>query len=281
MAVMIPWVALSSLAGFGKRAEADDGGPSRAECVQAYEGSQLQRRNQALLEARKGFQTCASEGCPALARADCLTWLSEVDSAIPSVVVEGKTDEAAVFDVTVEVDGAVVATVLDGKAIELDPGVHTFTFEREGQQALHEKIILREGEKSRRLVADWSTPKAPAAAFVPPAIARTERPIPVATYALGGVALLGLADFVIAGVVGNQKKNDLQSSGCAPFCSMDQVSTVKIPYAVADVGLAISLVAAAAGTVVFIARPERPLPQVSFGVNPSPTGALFVCHAGF
>jgi hypothetical protein len=268
--------ALGAIAGI---ARADEVGPTRAECMQAYESSQLERQSQHLIEARQHLRVCASERCPALARTDCVSWLSDINSSVPSVVFDARADDEAVFDVRVLVDGIVVATALDGRPTEIDPGLHTLTFEHAGKPPLEQKVIIREGETSRRVLAEWSPPRV--AAPVPAAVAtRTVRPVPTAAFVLAGVGVAGVADFVVAALLGNAKKNELQASGCAPFCSSNQVGEIKTRYAIADVGLAVAAAATVATGIVFATRPERPS-AVSIHVTPSTSGALVGLHGGF
>jgi hypothetical protein len=242
------------------------GGSSRADevsknsCLQAYEGSQENRKAQALRVAHQQLLVCASDACPPIVRTDCIRWLGEVEAALPSIVLEARGPGGPVLDVTVHLDGAPLATQLDGHPVEIDPGLHTVTFERAGSPTLEQKVIVREGEKNRLVSVDW-TP-APAAVALPPEKAAPvvlERPVPVSVYAVLGVAALGFVDFAVAGSLGLVKKQELERSPpCAPFCPANDVLYVKTTYAVADVGLAVGVAGLIASGIVFLTRPERP-----------------------
>src|SRR5439155_8312448 len=116
-----------------------------------------------------------------------------------------KDDKGYVFDVTVTMDGAVVATQLDGKPIDIDPGAHVFRFVHGNNPPVEQQIIVHAGEKGRSVTASWVTPKA-----TPPPGSETsarreapevpmERPVPKAAYVLGGVGVLGLGAFTYFG----------------------------------------------------------------------------------
>src|SRR5262249_28351238 len=154
-------------------------------------------------------------------------------------------------------DGKVIATKLDGKSIEVDPGLHTFRFTHEGAPPLEEKLLVREGERSRLVSASWARPAANAPAAPPPApgtapFQRTlypqetsrvpgERPIPATVWIAGGAGLVFTGAFVVLGLNGNSKKSSLTTS-CSPFCSDSDVSGVRTRYILADVSLGLGLV---------------------------------------
>lgn len=70
---------------------------------------------------------------------------------MPTVVFLAKdgagTDLSAV---KITMDGDVLAERIEGSAIAVDPGEHTFTFETAGQAPVTEKLLLVEGQKERR-----------------------------------------------------------------------------------------------------------------------------------
>ncbi len=247
--------------------------PTKAACLSAYEGSQVSRKSQALRAARQELLACASDACPAIVRTDCVQWLAEVEAAMPTLVVEGRAASGPVFDVAVKVDGVPLATELDGRPREVDPGLHTLTFERGGSPPIEQKVIVREGEKNRLVVVDWTPKPAGVAAPIAAAAVPMERPVPASVYAGLGVAALGLVDFAVAGSIGLAKRDSL---ACAPFCVASEVRYVKTAYAVADVGLGVGLAALVASGVLFVTRPERP---VRAGAGAAPAGALIVQYA--
>jgi hypothetical protein len=127
-------------------------------CLASSEKGQRARGAGRLREARESFLVCGNEGCPAIVRRDCNQWTSELTTALPTVVF-GAKDKAGrdLFDVTVTMDGEVLIKKLDGKAVFVDPGPHTFRFETAGAPAVTEKALVKEGEKSRVLAVTFDS----------------------------------------------------------------------------------------------------------------------------
>ena len=121
-------------------------------CLSASEKGQRARSAGKLREAREAFLACGADGCPALVRKDCITWQGEIVAALPTVVF-GAKDRAGrdLFDVTVSVDGEVILQKLDGKAVPVDPGPHTFKLETKGSAPVLERALVKEGERARAI----------------------------------------------------------------------------------------------------------------------------------
>jgi hypothetical protein len=264
----------------GPARAADPAETEPATCRAAYESAQLRRRDGALLAAREQLRICGAEECPAIARMDCVRWFAEVDADVPSIVFEARTDGGSVLDVTAKVDGAVVATKLDGRPVEIDPGVHVITLERVGQSSVVQTIVVRAGEKNRLVAADWTTPKRPEAPAPRPAA--VERALPLGVYATAAVAVLGFADFAVAGGIGDSVKGSLLRDRCAPFCAEDKVDAMRTAYLLADVGLGIGAAGAVTSAFLFFIhanrvraaklRAESDAPRGTWRVVPSPSG---------
>jgi hypothetical protein len=228
---------------------------SKGVCRQSYESAQLRRREEELLAARDDLRICGAEACPALTRMDCVRWLAEVEAAIPSVVLEAHTSSGPVFDVAVTIDGVTRPGALDGRPMELNPGVHSFDFERPGSPLIKQKVVLGEGQKNRLVLADWSSPSL-GTLHLP---GRLERPIPASAYVAAGLSALGFVGFAIAGTWGNSLKSDLERSDCSPFCSREQTDALRTRFLIADIGLAIGIAQLATTAIIFLTRPERQL----------------------
>jgi hypothetical protein len=127
-------------------------GPTKQECVAANESAQDLRRAGQLREARTQLALCVSERCPGPVREDCAQRLSEVDAAMPSLVLVARdrsgNDMSAVI---VTMDGLPFLDSLDGSAIQVDPGEHHFIFESEGLPATEKVVLVREGDKGRHV----------------------------------------------------------------------------------------------------------------------------------
>jgi hypothetical protein len=267
--------ALAAVATPGYAADSpNEGATTKETCREAYEGAQAHRKKNELLAARQSLRTCGSFSCPDVVRGDCVEWLSEVERSLPSVVFGAKTDAGDVYDVSVALDGKTVVTELDGRAIELDPGRHTFEFTRAGSPPLTRTEIIREGEKVRAISVSWETFKPPplaASREAPPV--PTYRPIPAWTYILGGVGVVGLGTFAYFGLDGNNRKNTL--SGCSPFCDPSQVDVARRSFLVADVALGVGAAAFVGSAIVWLFRPARPVLTGAPTIVPVPAGAVF------
>ncbi len=101
----------------------------KQQCVEAYEQTQSLRKSASLRSARASALTCAQAGCPAVVKKDCAAWLTELDQSLPSVVLSAR-DKAGqeTTAVRVFVDNEPLVERLDGRAVALDPGAHTFRF---------------------------------------------------------------------------------------------------------------------------------------------------------
>lgn len=230
-------------------------------CVDAYGSAQQFRKDGELLKARKALWTCAGARCPAVIQSDCTAWLNQVSDAIPSVVLEAKLDDDNVFDVSVTLDGVRIADQLDGKPVEIDPGLHSFVFERAGKSPIERKVIVAAHSKSQVVLAAWSSPPEPTTPHTnpPPLEAEPEmvRPIPPLAYVLGGSAVAALGTFAVLGISADTTKHDLESQ-CEPRCATAEVGSLQSRLIAADVAAGASALAATGAVVVFLVRPERP-----------------------
>jgi hypothetical protein len=235
----------------------------RKECVDAYVRAQEYRKSDDLLGARASLWKCAATVCPGIIQSDCTSWLNQVVESIPSVVLEAKLGDDSVFEVTVSMDGTALTKQLDGKPIEINPGLHTFVFERAGAAPIEKRVIVAARARSQVVSATWTPPQpaasaplhlAGAGAEAPAAPVRT-RPVPVLTYVLGGVAVAAFGTFVGFGAAADQTQHDLESS-CSPGCSSSDVSSLKARFIVADIAAGVSALAAGGALAVFFMRPE-------------------------
>ena len=124
--------------------------PSKEQCVDANGVGQELRREGKLAQARAQLRTCADPTCPALVRDDCTRRLDELEHAQPTIAFSVQDATGADLSrVTVSVDGSALTTRLDGTALPVDIGQHSFQFEAEGQPSVTRTFIVIEGEKLR------------------------------------------------------------------------------------------------------------------------------------
>lgn len=236
----------------------------------AYEKTQNARRDGKLLEAREAAIACAAESCPAALVADCARWTEELQALVPGLVFDARlADGSSLTDVTVLVDGVVLATKLDGKAIAVNPGPHTVVIGAPGFEPVTIRVVALEGERTRKVSAVLTKPGAkPMSAEGPVA---THRPIPLITWIAGGTALATLAAASIVAGVGLSERASLEA--CKPGCSVDRAASVARLLALSD-GLFIgsALIAGLAG-VSWLVRPEVPI-WVTFIPSSTPLFAV-------
>jgi hypothetical protein len=247
----------------------------RAACNDAFEAAQKLRDSGKLVETRKRLAECSRPECT-IVRADCARWEAELVEAVPSVVVHAH-DEAAgdVVDVRVAIDGVVVATELNGRPIDIDPGVHHFTFERAGSRPAETQVMIATGEKNRQVRIELKPLVTPPPAVLPPPPDHSRdalppsalRPVPTSVWILGGVTVVGLASFAGWAIRGEVDFTGLENS-CGHSCQPSRVTPVKTEMAAADISLAIAVAAAATGAVVYLARPSREKTRGSVHLSP-------------
>jgi hypothetical protein len=143
------WIVVSALFAsltVATVAQADD----KQACNDAYRQAQVLRNDHKLVEAREQLRVCAGGSCPGFIAKDCSDWLKADESKTPSVVLAAKNPAGAdLFDVKVTMDGAPLSSKLDGLAIDVDPGPHTFAFDAPEGHA-EQKIVVAEGAEVRR-----------------------------------------------------------------------------------------------------------------------------------
>lgn len=235
-------------------ARADD-----AACIQdASEGQRLRDEGK-LRAARERLVACARSACPQIVSADCGRWLTAVEERIPSIVLSARDNTGRdVGAVRVLLDAAPFVGTLDGRAVPLDPGAHVLRFEGAGFEPLEVRIIANESEKGRAVGAvlvRTAPPKLKEAPSKSPTPSPPERPVPLATWILGGVAVAGFAGFGALWFTGTSDGHDLRT--CAPRCSQDQIDDVELQLRAAQISLGIGAAAAIAAGILYATRPTR------------------------
>src|SRR5258706_2530388 len=103
--------------------------PSRAQCLAEHEHAQDARLAGQLLAARLSLRECSAAACPHLVSRDCVSWLSEVEEQIPSVIFRAAKDGGDVATLKVRESDRLLTEALTGTPLELDPGPHRFVAE--------------------------------------------------------------------------------------------------------------------------------------------------------
>jgi hypothetical protein len=258
------------------------GAIDKAACVDAAEAGQRLRKEGRLISARDSLLVCASPECPEIVSQDCTGWLGEVQRRLASVVVRARdTHGEPLGDVVVSLDGAMLTERAPTAAIELDPGDHVFRCERSGFEVAQRRVRLAEGERGGEVVCELKSLATPAATSTETA-APVERPssattagasLPWTVWALGGLGVAGLGGFAAFGLWGRSDEN-WASDHCKPNCGPDVVDPIRTKYVVADVSIAIGLVALGAAALIGVIHASASAPQasgqVSFRANRGP-----------
>jgi hypothetical protein len=247
-------------------------------CILAHEQAQSLRGSGQLRQAMDALLECAQDSCPAVISKECIGLVSEVKTQTPSVVFRASANGKPVTAVKVYVGDELLAEGLDGKAVPVDPGAQQFRFEAVGFDSVETEVLMAEGEHFRAV--DVSFTDAPAGeakaggnGTEDAAPASTSRPVPVMTYALGGVSLLAFGSFAYFGLASQSERKKLEDT-CAPNCSPDKADKVDQLGLIADVSLAVGAATAIGAVVFYLTRPEEPAePDMAFGITPLDGGA--------
>ena len=235
-------------------------------CIAASTEGQTLRNQGSLLAAREAMIACAKDACPAIVRSHCAGWLSEIEAAIPRLVVraeDAQGNDAPLANLTIDGKPA----KLDGQPVRLDPGTHVVVIDDGKGLRREERVLLVQGESSR--IVTLRLPEAAKAS--PPGGG-----VPLGAWVLGGagVALLGGATYF--GFAAKSELDNLNAT-CAPRCTNTQTQSGRTDAAFFDGFLAAggaAVVGAVLWAVAFPSRPEPGAASFSFGVAPVARGAI-------
>ena len=218
-----PSMAQRSPGAAGKAMPSSKGG-AKAACLAAHEDATALLTQKKPHAAHDKFVACARVECPTVVRKECGEQLALVEKDAPTVALEAR-DEAGMDTTAVKVtmDGSAIADRLTGSAVDVEPGEHVFRFERADGKSIEQKVLVVEGEKNRKVVADFATlvPKPPPpGGDGAPVTAHEPKKIPVLAYVAAGVGVVGLGGFAFFALTGKGAEKDLASS-CNPNCSND------------------------------------------------------------
>jgi len=245
-------------------------------CGDSYVRAQRLRADGKVLAARDELAHC-KQVCSGTFRSECSEWFGEVEPRVPSIVLRVQDPAGEdLSDVRVYVDGVLVATSQEGRPLDLEVGKHQLRLEHEPYARIEREIVAIDSEARRLMVVRFERPSAglqgraadrPAASLptqpgggADVGESREARPIPWYVFALGGASLAATAFFVGFGLDGRSTMNTLDAAGCRPGCASDQVDRMRTSYLVADVSLAVGIVAGAAAVAAYLLRPTVSAP---------------------
>jgi hypothetical protein len=126
--------------------------PTKQQCVGANEAAQDQRRNGKLRSAKESLAICMATTCPGPVRQDCAARFAEIEAVIPTLVfVVRDATGRDVRNAHVTMDGKAVEETAEGVPLAVDPGEHDFVFAAEGLVRTERHLVVREGDKGRRI----------------------------------------------------------------------------------------------------------------------------------
>jgi hypothetical protein len=240
------------------------GGPAedKKACLASYESSQELRRQGSLRAAREQFAVCARAVCPKALSVDCTKWLEEVQSTMPTVVIEGR-DAAGGETIAIRV-------LLDGKATPAPSATPSATAAPPAPTGAPHSPVPPASTEAPRSVT-----------LPPPEEPSPSRPVRPITYALAGVSLLGFAGFAYFGLTGSSKAQQLERD-CLPFCTDDQVQPLKTSHLLADISLGVGLLGGGLAILTHALRPtQTQSARVKIDIAPSPGGGAVLWGGKF
>jgi hypothetical protein len=260
-AVLVLAFAASSGQARAEEATAVRAAPSSAECAQAYEHAQEQRKSGQLMSARDTLWLCARDECPDFIHTDCLAWHAEVQAELPTLVFRATSEGRDLTEVTVAASGRVLATRLEGQIIELDPGEYDLSFSASGTEPKTVPFVVARGERNRLLRVELTPLRTASPAPISPVAPRFERSL-AAPAIFTGLALAGVGGFVALGAWGRSSESQLEQT-CSPQCGSDRVADVRAKYVLADVSLGVGVASLALAAYSFF----RQAPPASSGAR--------------
>jgi hypothetical protein len=260
--------------------------PTTADCLAATESAVTLGNAHKLRAERAQLLTCAAASCPVDIRKDCVGRVEAVNGQIPTLIFAAKDASGAdVSAVKVTMDGEVLAERLEGTALSVDPGAHTFTFETAGQPLVTKTLTILQAQKDRRELVTFGTPTtAPG-----PSPLQPNGPEPTSSSStaeghglgtqrtiglvVGGIGVVGLGVGAAFGAIAMSQKADAQnacpSNPCLTQNGVNKWSNAATSAKVADVAFIVAGVGVVGAAVIWFTAPRsKGGPSTQVGVGP-------------
>jgi len=253
-------------------------------CSAAYERTQTEKLAGHYVAASAAALECSQLQCNSAIVQECVRFYSALENETPTLVFSARKAEGGeLTDVRVEMDGKVVAEQITGRPFATDPGPHNFVFIHKKRGLLRLSETARVGDKARVLEVTFADPNAKPGAPKDGAAAPEARGgVPVMTYVLGGVALVGVGAFAYFRVSGVSDYNDANSdTGCSPKCNPDDVDSIRNKFTYSYVSLGIGAAAAVGAAAFYFVGKSSGGNTVQAGITPRMDGALAGLKATF
>jgi hypothetical protein len=313
------WVLLGALAIFWAH-PASSAPPAKtgakAACAATYEQAQERRENGKLRQAHELLLSCAKETCGAAVAQQCRAALPQLEADMPSVIpVVTDRNGGHLVDVRVSVDGEALTSLLDGRGLIVDPGLHEFAFSTDRGVFHTEKLMIVEGQRNRLISVQSqltsakeaspssapavAAPAAPDAEAVPEPVtkveAKAERTAPrdasmraepgrsIVPYIIGGAGVAAVGTSLLLAHWG--REDNLLLDRCEPNCKQESVDHVSNLFIAADVTLGVGVLALGAATWLYLtdSGSEQPPSERAyrFDVKPMPSGGYASVRGAF
>jgi hypothetical protein len=252
-------------------------------CVEAHDNARVLMLEEKWLESREGMVRCQEATCPLAIRSDCAAWLDEVARILPTLLLVVERDDDGTAPVELELDGRKLELPNPPRPLEVLPGTHLVRVGLPSYAPVERVVVLGKGEKNHlvrvRFVRERPPPPPPPPAQ-PPAKAEHSRPVPIATYALAGGALVA---FGISGVflaTALSAKNEAEER-CGPECPSEDRQAVDGKLLAADVFGGIGVVLGGFAAYTFVTRPTVDRAAVAPKIRVSRGGATLSVEGRF
>ena len=230
--------------------------PSVAQCLSASEQGQLARDDGHYTKARALLLTCSSGACPAVVQRDCLKWLAEIDTNMPTLVfVVRSASGSDERDVVVRIDGQVLVSRLDGMPVAVDPGEHVFSFQA-GARRVESRALVNVGERNRVVRVTFEDAAPPVHGPEPAREQSSPSAVPLGSLVLGGAGLVALGTSAVLWLTATSDLKSLESDPCATTktCAESDVKSVRTRMIVGDVLAGMGVAALGAAAVLWLTR---------------------------
>jgi hypothetical protein len=257
----------------------------KARCIGAFDQAQVDRAASRYLASQKQLLVCARPVCGNALMAECTQMYTDIDRAIPSIVISAhdEADDVDLTSVEVTVDGQPFAQLLDGKPVPIDPGDYEFVFSVPGREPVQRTIVVGTGDKYRQVQVVFpashpvTRPARASSAQVTADVTPSSRGVPTMSYVLGGVGIVGIGAFVGLRIVGNSDFDSMKER-CAPGCTESDVSDLRQKFLLSNVALGVGAGATAGALLWYLLAPsESTSPPVA--IAPSASGQGLVASA--
>jgi len=137
---------------------------------------------------------------------------------------------------------------LRGAPVPVDPGSHSFVFERHaGGAPVEVRVTIAVGAQQQRIAATF-----------PDATVRQDgdRAPPTISWVLGGVALTGLTVGAVLGIKGHLDREALEDE-CSPNCTDEDVDPIRVQWWIGGISAGVGVAAGIAAAWFWLAADPR------------------------